>query len=212
LLDEDRNRMEGVIYYFYHFARLSYLCQVGALYFSYLFCQTMVSVHIYVHAKGLNVPSASAASIISVYGIFQIIGMNIIGYTADRFTNKMGFRIAFSLMVVSFVWLLLVARDATTFYIFGAMMGFSARSMQILFSPMVAEIFGLKSHGVILGATSFMASWGAASGSLVAGYIFDVNHSYAPAFMISSILALLAVVNVSLVRPLEGKVRKANLV
>lgn len=178
---------------------------ICALYFTYLFCQTMILVHIYIHAIGLDVPSASAAGVVSAIGIFQIVGMNVIGYTADRYSNKTGFRIAFSFMAISFIWLLLIARDTPTFYVFGAIMGFAGGSMQILFSPIVAEIFGLKSHGVILGSISFFASWGSASGSFIAGYIYDVNHSYNLAFIICCILALLAIVNISLIRPIGGK-------
>ena len=175
---------------------------IGGVYFTYVFCQSTVLVHIYLHALDMNVSSASAASIVSIYGIFQIAGMNVSGYIADKHGNKTVCFISFILMTISFIWLLLLARDALTFYVFAAMMGFAGGSLQIIFAPIIAEIFGLKSQGVILGAVSFVASFGAASGSVIPGFIFDVNHSYTLAFIICAILAAAAVVATSFIRPI----------
>lgn len=181
---------------------------VCLLYFTYLFCQTSILVHIFLHATDLKVPAASAVGIVSVYGIFQIIGMNVLGHTADKTSNKKAMLIACILMTISFIWLIFVARNIPTFYIFAAIMGFAAGSMQIIFSPMLAEIFGLKSHGIILGYVSFVACWGAASGAFVAGYIYDVNHSYTLAFIIGTILAAGSVLTTLYIRPLAGKIFK----
>lgn len=183
---------------------------IGGMYFIYVFCQTTVLVHIYVHALGMNVSSASAASIVSIYGVFQILGMNVSGYMADKYGSKTIFLVSFILMTISFIWLLMLARDALTFDVFAAIMGFTGGSIQIVFAPIIAEIFGLKSQGVILGAVSFIASFGAAAGSVIAGLIFDVNHSYTLAFIICAILAASAVVCTSFIRPIarnkvEGK-------
>jgi len=175
---------------------------IGGMYFIYVFCQTTVLVHIYVHALGMNVSSASAASIVSIYGVFQILGMNVSGYMADKYGSKTIFLVSFILMTISFIWLLMLARDALTFDVFAAIMGFTGGSIQIVFAPIIAEIFGLKSQGVILGAVSFMASFGAAAGSVIAGLIFDVNHSYTLAFIICAILAASAVVCTSFIRPI----------
>jgi len=175
---------------------------IGGMYFIYVFCQTTVLVHIYVHALGMNVSSASAASIVSIYGVFQILGMNVSGYMADKYGSKTIFLVSFILMTISFIWLLMLAKDALTFDVFAAIMGFTGGSIQILFAPIIAEIFGLKSQGVILGAVSFMASFGAAAGSVIAGLIFDVNHSYTLAFIICAILAASAVVCTSFIRPI----------
>lgn len=180
---------------------------IGGMYFTYVFCQSAILIHIYIHALRLNVPSASAASIVSVYGVFQILGMNVSGYLADRYSNKMVAVASFILLTISLVWLLILARDTMTFFVFAFIMGYASGSMQIMFSPIIAEVFGLKSQGVILGAISFIASFGAASGSEVAGYIFDVNQSYTLAFIICAVLAAAGIAYASLIRPIaRGKV------
>jgi MFS family permease len=178
---------------------------VDGMYFAYVFCQTTILVHIYLHALGLGIPAANAAGIVSVYGVTQIVGMYAVGFIADKFSNKRAFLICFILLTVAFAWLLFLARDILTLYLFAIMMGFAGGGMQILFSPTIAEIFGLKSHGVILGSASFLASIGSAAGGFVAGYIFDVNHSYTLAFIICGCLAALAIIITTLVRPIIGK-------
>jgi len=61
--------------------------------------------------------------------------------------------------------------------------------MQVLFSPLVAELFGTRSHGVILATGAFAGSIGAAIGPIIAGYIFDASGSYTIAFILCAMLA-----------------------
>ena len=73
--------------------------------------------------------------------------------------------------------------------------------MQVLFSPLVAEIFGTRSHGVILAAGALAGSVGAALGPIVTGYIFDVLGSYTVAFILCAVLALTGFVSTLLLTP-----------
>jgi MFS family permease len=72
--------------------------------------------------------------------------------------------------------------------------------LQVLFSPLVAEVFGLKAHGVILGAAAFGGSIGATLGPLLAGYMFDITGSYSLVFIICAALSIIAVVLALLVK------------
>jgi MFS family permease len=49
-------------------------------------------------------------------------------------------------------------------------------------SPTIAEYFGLKMHGALLGVTLIGVGLGSAIGPYAAGLIFDSLKSYAPAF------------------------------
>jgi len=176
----------------------------GGLYFTYLFCQLVIITHIVIFALGLNISPASAAGIISVFGIFQIIGMNSLGFLGDKLGSRKTFVIAYVLTAASFIWLLFMAQDTITIYIFAAIVGFGSGGNQVLFSPAVAEIFGLKSHGVILGTVSFVGSFGAALGAFSAGLIFDLTQSYTLAFIICVVLTALAAVYVLLLKPIRS--------
>lgn len=175
--------------------------QVSALYFIFVVCQIAVLVHIVIHAIGLGVPATSAANLIAVFGVFLIAGMNIIGMVADRLGGKSAFVIGFAIMTIAFL-LIILTREIWVLYLFAAVMGFATGGIQVLFSPMVAELFGLRAHGVILGAMAFIAGFGGAVGPTTAGYIFDVTGSYTLAFIACGILAAAAFMIALLLRPL----------
>ena len=68
---------------------------------------------------------------------------------------------------------------------------------------MVAELFGLRAHGVILGMTIFCGMVGGAVGPLVAGMIFDVTGSYQLAFLILAGIIVITLILTSLLRPVS---------
>jgi MFS family permease len=51
-------------------------------------------------------------------------------------------------------------------------------------SPMVAELFGIGSHGVLFGIVAFSLTIGGAIGPVLAGHIFDIARSYQLVFLI----------------------------
>lgn len=164
------------------------------LYFSFLFCLVSITVHIVIHAIGLAIPVNHAAFTLSLIGGTCILGMNVMGNIADRFGNKMGLGISYSLMGISLVWLI-PARSEWALYLFSAAFGFAYGGLQVLFSPLVAEAFGTRSHGVILATGALVGSIGAAIGPIVTGSIFDALGSYTVAFVICAVLAFTGLVS-----------------
>jgi len=87
--------------------------------------------------------------------------------------------------------------------LFAVAYGFAHGGFFALISSVVAEYFGTRSHGLILGIVIFIGSVGGAIGPLTAGYVFDVTSSYQLAFLL-----LLAVAVVGLILTLLiGSVR-----
>ena len=68
-------------------------------------------------------------------------------------------------------------------------------------SPVLARIFGLRSHGIILGANNTFYAVGAALGPFISGYIFDLTGSYQIAFIMSATLAIVGLICAMLLRP-----------
>ena len=101
--------------------------------------------------------------------------------------------ICFTLLTISLI-LLMTANSTGAFYFFAVLIGLPYGGMQVLFSPAVAERFGLLSHGVILASTAFFGSLGAAAGPFVSGYIFDITGSYQWAFRICLLMAAASVI------------------
>ena len=184
--------------------RTSQFWTLGTFYFIYLICHTAVTVHIVIYATGMGVPAMSAARLLSVFGAFLIVGFILIGMIADRISNRFGFTISFILSAVAFILMLLI-RDVWVLYLFMAVLGFACGGMQVLFSPIVAELFGLSSHGVILATASFLGGFGSALGPPMAGYIHDVTGSYSLSFVICAILSVVAIVFALTLRPIIVK-------
>jgi MFS family permease len=169
------------------------------LYFSFLFCLVSITVHLVIHAIGRDIPATHAALTLSLIGGTCIVGMNVMGNVADRFSNKMALGVSYFLMGLSLVWLI-PSQSEWSFYLFSLVFGFAYGGMQVLFSPLVAELFGTRSHGVILATGSLVGSVGAAIGPIVAGYIFDALGSYTVAFVICAVLAFTGLVSTFLLQ------------
>lgn len=87
--------------------------------------------------------------------------------------------------------LLLVARELWMLYLFAVILGFSYGGLAAIELPIVAELFGLSSHGVIMGVASSGYTTGGAVGSVVAGRIFD---SYQIAFLVCIVVCVLGII------------------
>jgi MFS family permease len=173
---------------------------LSVLYFFFLYFLLTISVHIVIHANDLNIPSGISANILAIIGGVCVVGMNIAGGAADKIGNRGALTISFSLMVGSF-FVLLMAGNVSSMVLFAIIFGLAYGGIQVLFSPLVAELFGLHSHSVILGTSAFTGTLGAALGPFMAGYIFDLTGSYKPALVICAMMSVLGIFLASRLKP-----------
>ncbi len=162
-------------------------------------CMFSIIVHIAPHAIDQGFSAANAAGIVSVIGGVGILGRIVIGHAGDRFGAKWAILISLALTFTAMICLML-ARELWMLYIFAILFGFSFASGAVA-APLIAELFGLRSHGSILGTMNFIYSVGVAVGPLMTGYIFDATHSYQLAFIIVTITALLGIITTLLLKP-----------
>lgn len=164
-----------------------------AMQFCHYFFVVTVLVHIVIYAIGLGISAASAANILAINGGGGVMGRIVMGSVADRIGNKRGLMIGFVLMSCAFL-LFLAAKKLWLLYLCSIIFGFAYGNQRVLFSPIVAELFGLSSHGTILGITVFVGTIGGAVGPVVAGRIFDVTRSYELAFLMCALLSVTGLV------------------
>jgi len=174
-----------------------------------LLCFTMsegtILVHIVSHAIGLGISVTNAALIIPIIGGISIPGRILMGIAGDRIGNKPAWTICFIFLTISF-FLLLLARELWLVYLFAVIFGFGYGGLSTLISPMVAELFGLSSHGVIFGVIiMFGGTAGMAVGPLLAGHIFDITGRYQLAFMIYVVILVIGLILTSLLKPTRVK-------
>lgn len=161
---------------------------------SFIMSEGTVLVHIVPHAVGLGISTAKAALILTVIGGISIGGRVVMGTAGDRIGNKLTWLICLALVSISLFWLL-IAKELWLLYLFAVVFGFGYGGLSVLLSPMVAEYFGLSSHGVIFGVVIMLGGTaGMAIGPVIAGHIFDVTESYQLAFLIYAVLTVIGLI------------------
>ena len=103
-------------------------------------------------------------------------------------------------MAAALFWLV-PATEPWKLYLFAGAFGFAYGPCASLASPLIARLFGLTSHGLILGVTSLSLTTGAAIGPVLAGHIFDVTNSYQVAFLVSGAISAVGLLLAALVTP-----------
>jgi MFS family permease len=166
------------------------------------FWRVAILVHIVPHVTDQGFSPASASNILAIIGGVNILGIFIGGSLSDRLGSRQTYVISFILMSVASLWLL-QAKEMWMLYIFTIIFGLGSGLNSPLQSPLIARTFGLRSHGMIFGATNTFYAIGAAVGPFIAGYIFDVTGSYQLAFLISAALGIVGLIFAAVLRPAE---------
>jgi MFS family permease len=158
--------------------------------------------HIVLHAIDLGISSTSAANILATIGGLSIVGRVVLGSAGDRIGNRQVFIIGFILMSASLFWLV-PAKEAWGLYLSAVIFGF-AFGCATAESPLVAELFGLSSHGLILGVINLLGfTFGAAIGPFIAGSIFDMTNSYQLAFIVCAATGIAGIILTVLLKPIK---------
>ena len=160
-------------------------------YFATMFCLLIIMVHIVPHATDIGVSSTIAAGILSTIGGISMAGRFVIGIAIDRIGNKPSMIICLILLISALLWLEL-AGELWMLYLFAVVYGFGHGGLLTVISPIVAEYFGLRSHGALFGIVFFSSMVGGAVGPVIAGYIFDITGNYSLAFWICAAVGTIA--------------------
>jgi len=175
----------------------------SGMFFCFGFSVYTIMAHIVLDAGGLGISSVSAANILATIGGLSLAGRIVLGIAADRFGNRQVFIIGFILMAAALFWLV-PNKEVWGLYLFAAVFGFAFGGCATSESPLVAGLFGLSSHGLILGVMNVVGfTLGAAIGPFVAGHIFDVTGSYQLAFIVSGALSVVGLILTALLSPTE---------
>jgi len=163
-------------------------------------CLISVFVHIVPHAMDLGISAIVAAGILSTIGGVSIVGRLGTGVAIDSIGNKKLMIMCFLILIASFLWLQ-VSKELWMLYVFAVVYAFAHGGYFTVISPLVAELFGISSHGVLFGIVVFSGTIGAAIGPILAGHIFDMVSSYRLVFFILAGFAVAGLILTSLLRP-----------
>ena len=176
---------------------------ISLVYFCAYFVYNVFVVHMVIYATGQGISSTRAVGIMAFLGAAGIAGRIIMGFFADRIGNKQAMVLSAGLMMLALFWLLM-AKDLWMLFLVGVAFGFGHGGIATMESPIVANVFGMRSHGVILGLVFFCDTFGGAIGPFLAGYLFDVNSNYSIAFLLCAILGVINLTAIFFLKPLKG--------
>ena len=170
------------------------------MFFCLGFCTFAIIVHIAPHAIELKIPAVVAANILATVGGLGMIGRVVMGRVADIIGSKRAFIIGFILMSTA-ILCLMPTNMTWIIFILAGLFGFANGTCVASQSPVVALLFGLSSHGVILGFLSFGFTSGGALGPWLSGFIFDIAGNYRLAFLMCTAVSLIGFVLALFLKP-----------
>jgi MFS family permease len=170
-----------------------------------VFCLMSIMVHIVPHAQDIRISAASAASVLAVIGGVSMAGRFFTGITIDRIGSKRVMICCFGLLIVALVWLQ-TAQELWMLYLFAMVYGIAHGAFFTAISPIVAEFFGIRSHGVLFGIVAFSGTVGGAMGPVVTGYIFDITAGYSLAFWLCVVMSALGLALIVSLKPIKERV------
>jgi len=170
-------------FYLHEALRTRQFWTICLAYLATMFCVLIIMVHIVPHATDAGISSTTAAGILSTIGGISMAGRFVIGIAIDRIGNRHSMIICLILFISALLWLQM-ARELWMLYLFAVFYGFAHGGLLTVVSPIVAEYFGLRSHGVLFGIVFFSSTVGGAIGPVIAGHIFDITGSYSLAFWV----------------------------
>ena len=184
--EEQAMRQEGVA--FRDAIRSGKFWKVFAMIFCLGFCIFAIMVHIAAHVTDLGFAQGTAANIMAIIGAVCIAGRVLFGKALDRIGSQRGFVIGFAVLGLS-LFLVVLAGTLSMLYLFAVLFGFAFGACVTCESPLVADLFGLRSHGLLLGIAACGFTFGGGVGPFVTGYIFDHAGKYQAAFLLCGVVS-----------------------
>jgi len=135
-----------------------------------------------------DIPEMTAATIIGIRSGARMIGTLIISKLSDRIGRKRPLAVGFSVVAATSVWLIFI-REPWQFYTYSITTGLCEAS-SVLLTAMVADWFGMKANGSILGLLYTATGIGAATAPLFIGYLVDTRGDYQFALTVLAVAAL----------------------
>ena len=170
--------------------RLWLLCLSNLL---LVFCLMSVMLHIVPYARDMGIPPHRAAGILAAIGAVSMAGRFAGGLLIDHTGSKRIMVISFILLLTALAWLTR-ADTLWELYAFAVIYGIAHGGFFTAISPIVAELFGIRSHGGLFGIVVCFGTTGGALGPFVTGLLFDRFLNYTAAFTTLILIAAIAFV------------------
>ena len=131
-----------------------------------------------------------AATVLSVFAVFNGLGRPVAGFLADRFGVVWVMIVTYTIQATTLLLFHTFAVTLPTLYVAVAFLGWGFAVTLAMFPTLTSLCFGTERLGSIYGMV-FAAYGFAALAPVVGSRIFDVTGSYTPIFVSTGIMALI---------------------
>jgi MFS family permease len=173
---------------------------VGASYFvcgfqDFLFVTQMIP---FVTDQGL--PAQEASNLQGLAGLFSVPGLLIFALVSEKLGRKIPLYLTFVPRLACFA-LLIYTDGRPWIYAAALLFGFTLMGLAPLGAALVGELYGFRHIGTLTGVIFWVHHLGGALGAYLGGFTHDLTGSYATAFSLASILAVVALLTSVSIRP-----------
>jgi MFS family permease len=184
-------------YSFWLFAAVMFVCGSGDF---------LVTTHLIPMVTDYNIPATTAGNMLAWLGLMSLPGILIAGPLSDRIGNKIPIILTFLMRFALFI-LILKFQGLVSFYFFACAFGFTLLITAPLNALLVGKLYGFSHVGLLSGFITTIHHLGGGFWAYLGGEIFDRTGSYELAFILSAIMALVAVLCTILIKEKRHKVR-----
>lgn len=174
-----------------------------ALLFAYI-SAFFVTTHIVPNAISLGISSFYAATLLTVIGVFNILGRVTGGFLSDKFGVARSLTALFSLQMIS-LFLFSVSGNLWGIYPVSLLFGLAYGGWAMILPVVANEFFGRAHSGTIMGLFETVTGFGGAIGPYVAGYIFDLTGKYKLAFLFAGSITAIGVILTHFIRDVSER-------
>lgn len=149
-------------------------------------------MHLVAFFSDINVDVGLIGSTLALIGMGTSAGKILYGWLSDRFGIHITLLVTAIFNVLS-TYLLLSYSAKWMITIGGVLLGLAIGCLQVTVG-VLAGLFGKKDYPIIVGLFTATLGAGWAVGPIIAGYVFDTQHTYIPVFVIFTIMVCIAAV------------------
>lgn len=165
-------------------------------------------LNLYLQGDKIGFSPEQASFVQSMLFAFSIGGKFLFGWLSDRFPPNRVMLLSASTMFLATLTFLFF--NSSTVYFFAIFFGLNYGGTFVLLQLLVAEYFGLKEYGKILGVITVIETVGGAAGTIITGRIADANGGdFTQAFygiIVVTAIALGLVILLNIIYKKENKV------
>jgi len=191
LISGDLGLMDAMkTYSFWLFVTVMFVCGSGDF---------LVTTHLIPMVTDHNIPPTTAGNMLAWLGLMSLPGILIAGPLSDMIGNRIPIALTFLMRLILFI-LILKFQSLVSFYIFACAFGFTLLITAPLNALLVGRLYGFSHVGLLSGFITTIHHLGGGLWAYLGGEIFDRTGGYEPAFILSAVMAVAAVLCTILIK------------